>query len=63
MPLLTSLAGLLAGYALARGLGLCGPEGECLTWGILAATGVLEATAHEVAGLLLDTGDAGPGKG
>ena len=27
------LIGTLCGYALGRWAGLCGPAGECLTWG------------------------------
>ncbi len=59
---LTVLAGLLCGYALAIWAGLCRPEGECLTWGVLAATGGVGTLAHEVAALVFNAGD-GPGFG
>ena len=49
---------------LARWPGLCcGPEGRCLTWSVLAASGGIGTLAYEAAGLLSDTGDDGPGVG
>ncbi len=57
------MIGLLCGYALGRWVGLCGPAGECLTWGMLAAAGGGGSAAYEAAGLLFDAGDDGPGAG
>ena len=51
------LAGLAAGFALARWLQLGGPDAGPLAWEVLAATGEVGALAHLVAEILLDDGD------
>ena len=60
---LALLAGLIGAYALALWVGLCGPDGECATWGVLAATGGVGTLAQEVAALLFDSGGHEPGRG
>jgi hypothetical protein len=52
---LALLAGSVVGYALAHRVGLCAPDGGCLTWGMLVATGGVGTLAQEVAALLLDS--------
>jgi hypothetical protein len=60
---LTLLAGSAAGYALALWVGLCGPAGDCLTWGVLASTGGVGLLLHEILMLAFDPGDDGPRTG
>jgi hypothetical protein len=60
---LTLLAGSAVGYALARRVGLCGPDGGCLTWGMAASIGGVGLLVLEIATLAFDPGDGGPGAG
>lgn len=48
------LAGLSGGYALALWMGLCAPDGGCLTWSVLTTTGGVGVLVQQAAGLLLD---------